>query len=160
MIFRRVLAMYAAVICSSLLSNCTLADKIMGTQISVVFTDTRGAGQGSRVYMAGVLVGTVSDSRVERGTATLLVTVDSKHKDAIPEGTIFLVTEDPQNGRKPCLVGFTAKNSPIPEKPKEIFYGATNRIELIKLMGPRRAGEFIEGALNDVIDGTIKQLSP
>ena len=138
--------------------GCNAPDAVAGRTIHVLFQNAAGVAAGGAVYVAGVRVGTIGDSAVEKGRAKVSVRLAYKFRDAVEAGTIFLAATDPNNQSAKCLVGYTANVSPEPSQPTTLFHGASTRLELVQLVGPRRAKELLGDAVRELFDGLIDQL--
>jgi hypothetical protein len=66
----------------------------------------------------------------------------------VAAGTVFLAGPDAERPGESCLTGYAASLSPDAARPDEIFYGATNRLELVELIGldkvRRLAGQLMK----------------
>lgn len=116
-------------------SGCNSARTIGGRQISIVFRDAEGLKSGDALYIAGLQVGVVSDIAVVSGRAMVRASLFRQSSGAVAAGTVFLVSPDPSDATRSSLTGYTATISPDPSKAAETFYGASNRIELLGLVG-------------------------
>jgi hypothetical protein len=119
-------------------------DTVGGRKISVVFRNAEDVKAGSAVYVAGVEVGVASGVQVRNGRAKVSVELYRQEKNSVASGMVFLVSPDARRPGENCLTGYAASLSPDASKPDEVFYGASNRLELIELIGADKVGRLVD----------------
>jgi hypothetical protein len=118
---------------------------IGGKNILVDFRSGEGIQKGDRVYLSGILVGTVSGQpQLHNNRARVPVTLYRDHKDAVPEGTVFLLRDDPVQAGRSRLDAYTAAAGSRPAAEHGVFSGARNRAEMILLLGEEGAARAWE----------------
>lgn len=110
-----------------------------GRTITVKFRSSEGLRSGDAVYLAGVQIGECGAPEVAVGKSNVPVQLYRKHKDAVPAGTVFLLTADDKRPGQKCLIGYGAVLANGGQLSGEIFPGATNWIELVSLVGAEKA---------------------
>ena len=127
----------------ALLTGC---DRIGGRSITVEFRDAEGVRGGDAVYLAGVKIGQVTDQpSVANGRVRVPVLIGRKHKDGVPAGSVFLLKTDPNDSTRKCLVGyFLTPGSPPAGGAAALYMGASNRAELVLMLGADKAGKLWE----------------
>lgn len=117
-----------------------------GRKILVEFRNAEGIRGGEAVYLAGVKVGKVTDEpSVANGKARVPVHIESKHKDGIPAGTVFLIMADPNDSKVQCLIGYALGSVSPPAGGAEVLYvGASNKAELVLMLGTEKASKLWE----------------
>ena len=110
-----------------------------GRTITVEFRSSEGLRSGDSVYLAGVQIGEAGEPTVVAGKSHIPVQLYRKHKDAVPAGTVFLITGDEKRMGHKCLTGYGAVLANGDKVSSEIFPGATNWIELVALVGAEKA---------------------
>lgn len=120
--------------------------RINGRAIIVEFRNAEGVRGSEAVYLAGVKVGRViGEPSLVSGKARVSVSIESKHKDGVPVGTVFLLTTDPNDSKALCLIGYSPGLSPSGTVDKDPLYaGASNRAELILILGTEKASKLWE----------------
>jgi len=114
-----------------------------GRTITVEFRSSEGLRGGDAVYLAGVQIGETSEPTVVAGKSRVPVALYRKHKDAVPAGTVFLLTTDEKRPERKCLVGYGAVLSSKGKESPGIYSGAANWIELVALVGAEKAKELV-----------------
>jgi hypothetical protein len=134
--FRKLFFVAVAALAVGLLSpGCRWMNTVGGRKISIVFRNAEEVKTGSVVYVAGVEVGATSGSQVLKGRATVTAELYRQQKNSVAAGTVFLVGPDARRPGENCLTGYAASLSPDASKSDEVFYGASNRLELVGLIG-------------------------
>jgi hypothetical protein len=114
-----------------------------GRTITVKFRSSEGLRSGDAVYLAGVQVGECGAPAVAVGKSNVPVQLYRKHKDAVPAGTVFLLTADEKRSGQKCLIGYGADLANSGTAVAEVFLGATNWVELVTMVGAEKAKGLI-----------------
>ena len=114
-----------------------------GRTITVEFRSSEGLRSGDSVYLAGVQIGESGEPTVVAGKSHVPVQLYRKHKDAVPAGTVFLLTADEKRSGQKCLIGYGADLANSGTAVAEVFLGATNWVELVTMVGAEKAKGLI-----------------
>ena len=119
-------------------------DGIGGRTITVEFRNAERVRGGEAVYLAGVKVGRVSDEPYSiNGRARVPVLIGRKNKNGVPAGTVFLLKADPSEPQKQCLIAYSlGSGSPPPDSSKDLYFGVSNRAELLLMLGSEKASKI------------------
>jgi hypothetical protein len=126
---------FVAWLAGVLLAGLVACQSIGGRTTHVEFRSSEGLQSGDRVYLAGVEIGTADEAAVVAGVSSVPVQLYRRHKDAVPPGTVFLLTSDEHRPPHKCLIGFGAALAAKADPSKTTFKGASNWIELAALIG-------------------------
>lgn len=116
---------------------------IGGRTITVEFRSSEGLHSGDAVYLAGVQIGESGEAAVVGGKSHVPVQLYRKHKDAVPAGTVFLISTDEKQPDRKCLIGYGAVLSNGGAGSNAMFPGATNWIELVAIVGAEKAKSLV-----------------
>jgi len=97
---------------------------------------------GDAVYLAGVQIGETGEATVVGGKAQVPVRLYRKQKNAVPAGTVFLITSDDRRPEHSSLVGYGAVLADRSRLSSEIFQGATNWLEMAALVGAEKSKDL------------------
>ena len=139
-------AFLVTVIASATLAVLTGCDRIGGRSIIVDFRDAEGVRGGDAVYLAGVKIGQVTDQpAIANGRARVPVLIGRKHKDGVPQGSVFLLKIDPADSTRKCLVAyFLVSPAPSTGGSAAHYAGASNRAELVLMLSADKAAKLWE----------------
>lgn len=141
---RSLLSIAAVAVFALTLPSCGWMNTVGGREIQVVFRNAGDLQTGAAAYVSGVEVGVSRDPQVVNGRAVVPVQLYRQQKNAVAAGTVFLIMSDPKRVGKNCLAGYGAGLSPDPSKPDELFFGASNRLELVGLIGLQKVTDLID----------------
>src|ERR1035441_4563976 len=123
---RITMAMLPMAVLAAAFSGC---QTVGGRTITVELRSSEGLRNGDSVYLAGVQIGESGGPTVVDGKSHVPVQLYRQHKDAVPAGTVFLITGDDKRTDHKCLIGYAAVLANGGKVPGELFSGATNWIE-------------------------------
>jgi hypothetical protein len=133
--------MFALLVFAFGVSGC---QNLGGRRITVQIRDADGLRGGEAVYMAGVRIGTTDEPLLVNGTAHVPVTIYRAYKEALPSGSIFLISPDPNANARLALIGTGCSQSQQGRANRDVYDGASTRIEFIAMCGMGEAKELLK----------------
>ena len=110
----------------------------------VQIRDAGGLRGGEAVYMAGIRIGSTGEPRLVNGVAHVPVTIYRAHKDALPGGSVFLLSPDPNEKSRQAFLVTACSQGQRDQKDPEVFAGAPTQIEFIAMCGVEKAKELLQ----------------
>ena len=115
--------------------------RLGGRTVRVEFRSVEGILGGEVVYLAGIAIGETGEPRLVEGHAVVPVMLFRPHRDALPPNAVFLLKSDRIREGRNCLTVYRGSPDRTPPARREVFSGASNRFELILLLGAELADQ-------------------
>jgi hypothetical protein len=132
------LALPAAFVLVLIAAGC---DYVGGRTVTVDFASADGVEEGTGVYFAGVQIGETGEPDIVAGRAHVPVHVTRRHKEALPQGAVFVLEEDPLRPGVPRLSGYDLGDG-VPRRTDGLYPGFTSEIEMALVVGAATAREL------------------
>lgn len=125
------------------LLTTSACERIGGKTIQVEFRSAEGIGKDQPVYFAGVRIGWTGEPSIIEGRAMVPAYLARRHRDALPIGCVFVITEDPNKPGERALVGHDVGSIQRQMKDgTEVYPGVGNEVELALMIGAQKAKDF------------------
>jgi hypothetical protein len=127
-----------ALFVASMVAGC---DYVGGRTVMVDFASADGVEEDTGVYFAGVQVGKTGVPDIVAGRAHVPVYLTRRHKEALPQGAVFVLEGDPLRPGVPRLSGYDLGDA-VSRRTDGLYPGFTSELEMALVVGAATAREL------------------